>query len=171
MSKEEDFNVWRDAFGYSDMDFDGDVDYQDAELEDEIHDSFNNTNPNNNKNLNCYSIGDSGYKIHRPNHHRQNSERIKKITQSKEDKRLVKAGKIAIILVIIFGVILIMNTIIYCCIDELPEAALLMLIFPLVYMIYSFIAFIIVIMKKQRIKTLNDPANKAMFEYYKQNKN
>lgn len=38
--KNDDFNFWRDLFGYRDMDFDGDVDYEDAELEDEIFDAI-----------------------------------------------------------------------------------------------------------------------------------
>lgn len=41
--KNDDFNFWRDLFGYRDMDFDGDVDYEDAELEDEIFDEIDRT--------------------------------------------------------------------------------------------------------------------------------
>ena len=34
--KNGDFNIFRDLFGYQDMDFDGDVDLMDVDLEDEI---------------------------------------------------------------------------------------------------------------------------------------
>ncbi|MDE6060873.1 MAG: hypothetical protein K2G31_05325 [Clostridia bacterium] len=37
--RNDDFNIWRDLFGYNDMDFDGDVDFVDADLEDEIFDA------------------------------------------------------------------------------------------------------------------------------------
>ena len=36
--KNDDFNIWRDLFGYHDMDFDGDVDFEDVDLEDDIFD-------------------------------------------------------------------------------------------------------------------------------------
>ena len=40
--KNDDFNIWRDLFGYHDMDFDGDVDIVDVDLADEIYDNVNN---------------------------------------------------------------------------------------------------------------------------------
>lgn len=36
--KNDDFNIWRDLFGYHDMDFDGDIDFEDVDLEDDIFD-------------------------------------------------------------------------------------------------------------------------------------
>mgnify|MGYP001052386976 CR=1 FL=1 len=36
--KNEDFNIWHDIFGYHDMDFDGDIDFEDVALEDDIFD-------------------------------------------------------------------------------------------------------------------------------------
>lgn len=36
--KNDDFNIWHDIFGYQDMDFDGDVDIVDVDLEDDIYD-------------------------------------------------------------------------------------------------------------------------------------
>ena len=30
--KNDDFNIWRDLFGYHDMDFDGDVDFEDVDI-------------------------------------------------------------------------------------------------------------------------------------------
>ena len=41
--KNDDFNIWRDLFGYPDMDLDGDVDIEDADLEDEIFDAIERT--------------------------------------------------------------------------------------------------------------------------------
>lgn len=32
--KKDGFNPWRDLFGYHDMDFDGDVDFEDVDIED-----------------------------------------------------------------------------------------------------------------------------------------
>ena len=40
--KNDDFNIWRDLFGYHDMDFDGDVDFEDVDLEDDIFDETEN---------------------------------------------------------------------------------------------------------------------------------
>ena len=38
--KNDDFNIWRDLFGYHDMDFDGDVDFEDADIEDDEFDEI-----------------------------------------------------------------------------------------------------------------------------------
>jgi hypothetical protein len=41
MKKDDDFNMLRDVFGYHDEDFDGDVDWEDADIEDQFFDELN----------------------------------------------------------------------------------------------------------------------------------
>lgn len=38
--RNDDFNIWEDLLGYTDMDYDGDVDWIDADLEDDIFNEF-----------------------------------------------------------------------------------------------------------------------------------
>jgi hypothetical protein len=40
MKDDDDYNVWSDLFGYHDEDFDGDVDWEDADIEDQFFDEL-----------------------------------------------------------------------------------------------------------------------------------
>lgn len=148
MSKEDDLKLWRDALENSNVD----------------------------SNNGSVSDKDGGYNLQEVHHRRVDREKdkqIRKAARAKKTGKLSKAAKIAIIIASFFGVVLIVNAIIYGYLLEkncLPDSAYLMLILPMVYFIQSLIITFVLILARNDSEVPHDPADEAMSEYRRNNR-